>query len=313
MTFSELGAFLNIIIIVILVALVMSIMSSALVEAIAGVLDTRGKMLRKRILSFFDDAEGLGFGALVIEQPLIKSLSEGKRFPSYIPRDVFARAVEAAFHDARRRGSRHTPAILSNLMDDPGGTNSVLFHQKVGDWYDEAMARLSGSYRRGAHFRLFIAGLVLAAIFNVSMLSVASTLWSNRFYLDTSVAKLSEIRKEFVVIGEKNGENNLTTMLKQNDELSIRISELLSTNVGVPDIPVGRIMNLDCDEKPSEECEGFFWRGVRAFFASDWTFANVIGWFLTAISVLPGAQFWFNALGKTLRLRATGPKSAAEK
>jgi len=311
MTFAELGAFLNVIIIVILVALVMSIVSSAIVEAIAGALGARGKMLRQRILSFFDDIDGIGFGALVIEQPLIKSLGEEKRFPSYIPRDVFASAVEAAFRDARGRGSRHTPPILLNLMDDPDGADTDLFRKKVGDWYDEAMARLSGSYRRSAHFKLFITGLVLAAVFNVSMLSVASTLWSNRFNLDTSVVKLAAIQEEILAVKEKTGESNLTTILKQNDEFSTRISEVLSSDIGVPKIPVGRVMDLDCEES-TKECKNVLWRGVQAFFASDWTFANIIGWLVTALLVLPGAQFWFDALGKTLSLRATGPKPGTD-
>jgi len=159
MTFAELGALLNVIIIVILVALVMSIISSAIVEAIAGALGARGKMLRRRILSFFDDTDGIGFGALLIEQPLIKSLGEKKRFPSYIPRDVFACAVEAAFRDTQGQKLRYTPPILLNLMDDPEGTDSVLFRQKVGDWYDERGG--SVFLNRIQCFRKWISALVM--------------------------------------------------------------------------------------------------------------------------------------------------------
>jgi hypothetical protein len=38
------------------------------------------------------------------------------------------------------------------------------------------------------------------------------------------------------------------------------------------------------------------------------TVAVVLGWIITAFAISLGAQFWFDALGKVLNLRATGVK-----
>ena len=39
-----------------------------------------------------------------------------------------------------------------------------------------------------------------------------------------------------------------------------------------------------------------------------WDAMAMVGWLLSALMVLPGTSFWFDALGRTLVLRAAGPR-----
>ena len=52
-------------------------------------------------------------------------------------------------------------------------------HKQIADWFDTAMDRVSGAYKRQAQVISFLAALVLAVSINVDATHAVTTLWRN--------------------------------------------------------------------------------------------------------------------------------------
>ena len=68
---------------------------------------------------------------------------------------------------------------ISNIFDDAGG-NEDLFKEKLNQWYNEMMERLSGWFKRKIQFVLFIIGMIMAITFNIDSISIAKKLGKDK-------------------------------------------------------------------------------------------------------------------------------------
>jgi hypothetical protein len=50
-------------------------------------------------------------------------------------------------------------------------------HQALADWFDNAMDRVVGAYKRRTQLCGFVLALIIAAILNVSAINIGRTLW----------------------------------------------------------------------------------------------------------------------------------------
>ena len=128
---------------------------------------------------------------------------------------------------------------------------------RLADWFDSAMERASGEYKRRAQAWTFGIALVVALVFNIDSVFLLKALWSR-----------PALTAEIASIG---AQANATDLLLQMQVL-----------------PVG-------------------WTGRHYDTAFDWL-AAIAGIFVTAITALFGAPFWFDALQQLVRLRGTGAK-----
>ncbi len=331
MTLADLGALLNFLIVLAFVFLVLSLVASIAVESIAGMLGTRGRLLRDRIGEMFDDAEGAGFAGLLLESPLIRSLRSGDRPPSYIPAELFAQSVQAIIVEHKLTDVRRLPPVLRHLAHAEGFANDndrAKFRESLITWYERAMERLSGKFRRKSRLTLFIVGFVMAVGLNVDAVTMTSQIWSNRLALDDVTGQIVELHGEV----KRTAENeNMTPsqVLETNEELQGKVLKLAAEDSALKTLalPVGwTIRDPGC---PPPDWKGFENGGVfvkdgKALVCtleqrsagmlagltapSDWSVLKIVGWLLTALAVLPGAKFWFDVLGKVIAIRATGPK-----
>ncbi len=120
---------------------------------------------------------------------LIKGLSQDGQGPSYIP----GRAFTTVLVDVLRSGSRAAPVVaVENGIAQlpPGAAREALetlfteasgdldrFRANVASWFDDAMDRTSGAYKRWAQKFTLAFGLAAAVILNVNTFDVATTLW----------------------------------------------------------------------------------------------------------------------------------------
>ena len=130
-------------------------------------------------------------------------------------------------------------------------------NQRLADWFDSAMERASGAYKRRAQAWTFGIALLVALVFNIDSVFLLRALWS-RPALTAG-------------IGSPGAQPEVASLLQQMQVL-----------------PVG-------------------WTGRHYDTAFDW-FAAIAGIFVTAITALFGAPFWFDALQQLVRLRGTGAK-----
>jgi hypothetical protein len=96
--------------------------------------------------------------------------------PSYIPREAFSAAVMDLLHsDGGQQLQQAVQALSTRHGLDPAATRRAL-----EGWYDGAMDRASGWFKRRTQFRLFFLGLAIAVIGNVNSVTIAQYLAANQ-------------------------------------------------------------------------------------------------------------------------------------
>ena len=261
----------------------LSLVASGANELIAAGLKLRARTLERGVVNLLanrNDSDSL------YDHPLIQSLYLGNRRPSYIPRDKFALAlldmkVKPAIDAVGEQLSTIPPTIGALPAGQVRDTLDLLwrdakadidkFRRSVEGWFDDAMERVSGWYRRLTQVMLLGLGVLLAVGLNVNAVTVAQRLWTDA-PLRAAVVQRSQEAFE------------LPTGQEQTVEEALRDVESGLKSIGALSLPIGWTE----DARPST------WYGALA------------GWMLTAIAIAMGAPFWFDLLGRVARLRTTG-------
>ncbi len=261
----------------------LGMVASGVNELIAAGLKLRARTLERGILNLLTNPSDTK--ALYLH-PLIQSLYRGKRRPSYIPRDKFALAlldmkVKPAI-DAVGEQLHSVPDTIGKLP--PGQVRDTLdllwrdakadidkFRRNVEGWFDDAMERVSGWYRRLAQAMLLALGVMLAVGLNVNAVTVAQRLWTDAPLRAAVVEQLQQAEQP---PAERDG----------TVEDTLREVESGLKSLGALSLPIGW----------TEEARPSTWYGA------------VAGWLLTAIAIAMGAPFWFDLVGRVARLRSTG-------
>jgi hypothetical protein len=302
------------------VYLILSLVSSALREWIEALTKSRATDLARGVGVLLQNAR---LTEAVYNHPLVGGLYEGKyvapaegfrlfpgrsKLPSYIPAGNFALALM----DVVARGSDYTdpssagpdtPFLsLASVRDSVGSIQDPWVRRAMltavdradGDfaraqanleaWYDSAMDRVSGAYKRRTQFYLLLISLAMALVLNVNTLAIAEHL-----YRSDAARALAVARAEEAVAGADSpgglGDASVGELTAQLDSLSLPIG----WKAAWPGIPT---------RHPDATCaEPIYWW--------EHAFSPVIGWLLTAFAVSLGAPFWFDMLNKIMVIRST--------
>lgn len=259
------------------------------------------------------DAEGLV--KQLYDNPLIKTLnfeSRGwpaelvRKFtgsgPSYIQGTTFARALLAEIQTLDR--AEDTTLDLEKFKN--GLKNSVLpknlkivieeivaraeeeiddasvklkkIEEGVEDWFNQAMERVSGVYRRNARGFAIFLGVLIAILLNVDTLYIVKVLNADQAVRSALVASADALNTQCL---EEN-ESGKLDCFKQTDAQFFEAARI-STLIGWCDT------RKEC-KFPSKFGE---WQGYP-------------GWILTGLALSMGASFWFDLLGKVVNVRNAG-------
>jgi hypothetical protein len=107
--------------------------------------------------------------------PAAMSGSHGN-LPSYIPREAFSAAVMDLLES--EGGARLKQAIAA--LSARHGVSPAATRRALEGWYDGAMDRASGWFKRRTQLRLFLLGLAIAVIGNVNSVTIAQYLAANQ-------------------------------------------------------------------------------------------------------------------------------------
>ncbi len=189
-------------------------------------------------------------------------------------------------------------------------------------WFNEAMDRLSGWYKRKATFLAFLIGLVLATILNVDSIGLAQHLWREPAVRQALVANATEFTKENselpVVSGDDVPTNAVEFFNAQFKDLNVPIGWLFKEHDldsyeenGVTKyetcslLPIGRHVEWGIQKKDSlTMCQKI---SNAPTDTAGW-FLKVIGVILSAGAAAQGAPFWFDILKKLVNVRSSGIK-----
>jgi hypothetical protein len=182
---------------VIFVYLLLSLLCSAVSELIESFIKFRARDLETGIGKLLADE---GLAKEFFEHPLVKPLGDK---PSYIPARTFSlalwniatasaaqtataaggvtrdlatiRTTIAGIQDTKLEGIKKA---LLTLIDEAGGDINRA-RANIEQWYDDAMDRVSGWYKRRTHWILIALGLLAAAAFNADTITIVKALWFN--------------------------------------------------------------------------------------------------------------------------------------
>ncbi|MBO3738791.1 hypothetical protein [Actinoplanes flavus] len=269
-----------------LVLFVLSSLASGLVEGAARLLRKRSKDLEETIGqmlsgsgSFDKEAKDAlaRFKETTIYQSATIAASRGRRFfrtgagPAYLSAKSFVNALEELTDKATEAPAKGLDARLAMLKTDRQGLSAEK-RATIENWYEETMSRLSGAYKRWATGVLFAVGLFLAVAGNVSIFHLAQILWQQ-----------PSIRQAALNAAEQTAAKSTSP-----DDLIDESVKAVQDVSGIG-IPVG-------------------WQSGTHWDNPLWATSHVAGWLATALLLMLGAPFWFDALSRLVSLRTTGAK-----
>ena len=300
-----------------LIYLLLSLVASGIREAVEGIVKSRAVELERGIRSLLDDPDGTKMAKNLYEHPLVYSLFPGpyevveKRFrgqtlPDYIPSRSFA----VALMDMAVRGTDVGPyaaqqshpelnigalrasvtripsvfvqrAVLSAIDSAHGDINRV--QTNLETWYDTAMDRVSGHYKRRTQFWLFGIGLATAVMLNVNSVSVADYLSHNTVAREALVTRAQQIRQD----------PNYQRLIADSATIDRATAGAAYEDLQSLKLPIGWDRQLP---KPV---------GITGMDAFWFRLKQVFGILITAFAIMLGAPFWFDLLNKFMVIRST--------
>ena len=195
--------------------------------------------------------------------------------------------------------------------------NLAVARKNVEDWFDDAMTRLSGWYKRKAQLSAFLIGLFLAILLNVDSIQVASSLWREPTLRQQLVAQAEAYAKNTTTL-PANGDGSQPTYGKTVAELQDQLKSLsipfgwetkayvLQAGESCRIIPVGN--NAIWGMGSGDVCKQVSNAPVDA---TGWL-SKIAGILISAIAAAQGAPFWFDVLKRLVNVRSAGANPAEQ-
>ena len=275
----NLGSIIDVAIGLISCYLLLGLVGSSFKEALAGWLNWRGRLLMKGL----QDLLGSDLFNGVYKHALVSPAGDG-RLPTYVPARNFRMALVAALTEGSQAPVfSQIERSVALLAEGPiKQCLSALLVQSAGDldalsnsiehWFDDAMDRLSGYYKRFANNVLLMFGIVVAVAGNVDSLAIANFLLHNDAARQTMVETAQRLAPPPAPGASASPQASIDTAVATLARLD-----------ALP-VPIG-------------------WSSGTKL--SAW---SLLGWLVTALAVSLGAPFWFDLLQRVLNIRNAGPK-----
>jgi hypothetical protein len=161
----------------------------------------------------------------------------------------------------------------------------------IATWFDDAMDRLSGAYKRKMKWIAMLIGLLIAIAFNADSFNVATTLWNDPDRRASTIAIATEVAKKLPASAQPSNQQELNRAVTDTEKM-------------LRSLPIG----WDC---PAKDKSVDYWSCAKDA-VSELTLVHFLGWVLTALALSLGAPFWFDLLNKFINLRGAGVKPKRE-
>lgn len=320
----------------IFIYLLFSLICSALSEIVAWALDLRARTLRGGIeilladpkLQEFLQKKGLLKGKFtqsvmtkgetqsvatsLYEHPLIESMMQKGKHPSYIPKDIFASAFLDMLREAAPPSTDASNALAklkSSIAELPSDSSirrsleAVLddsvhnFDQakaRVEKWFDDAMGRVSGWYKRRSQWVVLVIAAVLVFVGNADSVMIAKVL-----------SRDAVLRQSLVAAAEQTAQQGAPTV-RETPDAQAALAEIRSIEARMTDLSLPIGWSLAPSATPAPGAPPVL-EDVRAMPSGFTAWAAKIGGLLfTIFAVSLGAPFWFDVLNKVVNVRIAG-------
>jgi hypothetical protein len=292
----------------IFVYLLLSIICTAVNEWLAGVTGSRSKLLKKGLIQLLNnqptknDSSPDALIKAFYKHPLIKGMTKPGKEPTYLSARIFA-AVVTDVLSAGASGEGEVADLRTVVATVPDGDvkkviAAVVNHsernqdanpgQALEGWFNDAMDRVSGWYKRRMQMWTLIVAIVITLAANADTIGIARRLWADPV-LRSAVVEEAKVRAQkprptvSVEYKDENDPTEPTVTRNEGNTLSDKEKEIL-----------GELLGWHGPLKESLKPEVF------------------LGWILTVFALSMGAPFWFDLLNKIMNIRNAG-KSPDEK
>jgi hypothetical protein len=265
---------------VICLFLLLSLICSAASELIEALWKNRCRDLEKGIIELVGGGPGSDFVSQIYNHGVVNSLFRGeygtalrRDLPSYIPAANFALAllsIVKTTDEAKLPGN--VRSALKSFRETAGNDEAKL-QKSVADWYNSAMDRVSGWYKRRTQMIIFVLGCILTVLANADCIHYAQRL-----------SKDASLRQSAIAFAEAAAKKDISNDdTKPMDQIKTEIGSLegIGLPIGWPQLPVDL-------------------KGVGGAI-----YEHGVGWLLTAIALSLGAPFWFDTLNRIMVIRST--------
>lgn len=233
-------------------------------------------------------------------------LGEKRRAPTYIPSRNFALALidlaEQPEAVAGTGGALTLPPDVSRVYTlavrvHDGDINGV--RRDLEAWFDSAMDRASGWYKRGTQWRLFVGGLILAVAANVNSLTLAQHLAVN----DAARAAMLRVAEG---VARPTGSVATDPAATEESKSSERAQDANGgqTSPLTPEQAV-KLTNTLREAGLPIGWSAANWALLEAQSGPGGVVQIAFGYVLTALALALGAPFWFDLLNKFMVIRST--------
>ncbi len=190
-----------------------------------------------------------------------------------------------------------------------GGDCLQVLRSNIEVWFNDAMDRLSGRYKRRAQWTAFAVGFVIAAILNVDTINVSNQLWREPIVRQAISANAARLLAQ-------SGQTNPPAV---PDLVSALQDQFLSVTLPIGwTLQSGNAMaGVGCSLLPGPGSTfGLAWSGgclrpVDAPLTTNgwlWPVTKLAGLLMTGLATTQGSSFWFDILVKIVNVRGTGLK-----
>ena len=316
----------------ILFYLVLSLLCSAFREIFEGYMKTRAAFLERGVRELLRDPKGNALTSAIYNHPQLSGLFKGvydpakikrngmmpvkSNLPSYIPArnfalallDIVARGVDVG--DAQAADPSTPPITIQSLrtrigaLQNPPLQRAILtaLETAAGDlekartnleaWFDSAMDRVSGWYKRRTQVILLVLGLGVAVGLNANTITIARRLYQDPALRESLVAQATARTQAGAPV-----RMDVQQQRAELDQLGLALG-WTDTTFGLPGHTraVTEQQSLEQGQLPPRKVTLRWW---------DHFLSPLLGWMLTGLAVTLGSPFWFDLLNKFMVIRAT--------
>lgn len=291
--------------------LVFALICTTVNETLSRWFKKRPKVLEEAICSLLNE----DWKNKVLGNALIKGLSrpgkqDQREKPSYIDAKDFATALldeltglqpvtdTAELEKGLNTLPENAQKALKTLYEKVDGRWDV-FHKEIEDWYNSAMDRAEGWYKRYVQKQTKVLALVIVLWANFDTLQVAHRLWSDSA-LRASVVEAAKERAKaraegneaLAVYDAENPGKGTAVDTNEGQPLSAAEESLISSVTGWQ----RDLADLAAQQK----------RDPAKYSKTQWLIMHIFGWGISVFAISLGAPFWFDTLNRFVNIRNAG-------
>jgi hypothetical protein len=191
------------------------------------------------------------------------------------------------------------------------GSELEMVRVNIEEWFNNAMNRLTGWYKRRCLVTTMLVGILIAVIVNVDSVNLVSRLWREP---DLRIAILNNIEN---ILTENNTSTlnvgQLSSIQQQFSSINLPVGWLGSpiSLTGGPETTISKVCTPF--SRQENEIYGILVSGQCYPIINSPQVDDLTGWFiklagilLSGIAASPGASFWFDLLKKIINVRLSG-------